>query len=372
MQGISSPQVPLPDKNKLKVQLSGFYGRIGESRNLAICTDNEGYKIPSEWMRRLLEPEYYSFHRAAYPFIQFKVCIPNDDDGSDGSDSNITTFVAVAHSHCFEEFLLDDEEFNPSEEIKSNAIANDIHLFRWASGLPAILNGAEIERQFLAKVEELSAEQQIAEKKELLFKLMELMKNEKVKLSQEFTVDSLLLDMKKEYIRLNVGKNIQQLALRFFRVTIHAESEFKLSVFAKTQRESNHLGILTKLLSKLTEFKLMELMETEKVKRSKEFTVDSPLLDLKKEYIRLKVEKDIRHLDDDIRKKQETFSYCVAMLLGCLDALAGRKVVHKNLFNLKLLEIFKFFLKADSLVLMVCICIRQLFAVVSLLIAGSS
>jgi hypothetical protein len=60
------------------------------------------------------------------------------------------------------------------------------------------------------------------------------------------------------------------------------------------------------------------------------------------------------------------------MLLGCLDALAGRKVVHKNLFNLKLLEIFKFFLKADSLVLMVCICIRQLFAVVSLLIAGSS
>ncbi len=318
-------EVPLTDRNKLKVQLSGFYGRIcknGDDRDLAICTENEGCKIPSECMRRLLEPEYYSYHRAAYPFIQFKVTVPQDDGilndsvpmddevpSINSAQTNPTTFVAVASSHCFEEFWLDDTDWKPPEEDKMNATE---------------------------------------EKTESLQKLMKLVEN--------------------------------------FRDTLRAESELNLSVFSKTQRQKNHLDILDgpEIVSQIEQMsadeqikerkekllsKLKELVENEKVKLSPEYTMESTLSEMKREYIRLKVEKDIQHLDDQIRKKQEKFSLCVDTLLGCLEALVGSKVIHKNLVNLKLLETFKFFLNSDSLVLKVWVFVLQLFMIFTTRIA---
>ncbi len=140
-------EVPLPDKNKLKVQLSGFYGRIGDNGNkpnLAICTENEGCKIPSEWMRRLLEPEYYSLHRAAYPSIQFEVKIPQDHDSSkhagpsdvsgaprSSTEANASHlhFSAVAPSYCFEEFWLEDRDCRPGQDEYRTTI-NALQCFR--------------------------------------------------------------------------------------------------------------------------------------------------------------------------------------------------------------------------------------------------
>jgi hypothetical protein len=130
-----------------KVQLAGFYGRIGKKlhnsgheEDLAICTENEGCKIPAEWMRRFLEPEYYPSHRAAYPFIKFKVTIPKNDDedaalterevpSRSSADANPTTFVAVAPSHCFEELWLNDKDSIP-EEDKYRATLKALQCFR--------------------------------------------------------------------------------------------------------------------------------------------------------------------------------------------------------------------------------------------------
>jgi hypothetical protein len=130
-----------------KVQLAGFYGRIGKKlpnsgheEDLAIFTENEGCKIPAEWMRRFLEPEYYPSHRAAYPFIKFMVTIPKDDDkdaavtehevpSRSSADANPTTFVAVARSHCFEELWLNDKDCIP-EQDKHRATLKALQCFR--------------------------------------------------------------------------------------------------------------------------------------------------------------------------------------------------------------------------------------------------
>ncbi len=290
-------EVPLPDKNKLKVQLSGFYGRIGDN-GLAICTENEGCKIPSEWMRRLLEPEYYSLHRAAYPFIKFEVKIPQDHDSSrhagladvgsapgpsaEANPSHLH-FSAVAASHCFEEFWLDDRDGKAGEEETSATIR----------------------------------------------------------------------------------------ALQCFRDTLSAESELNLSIFSKNQRQQNHLDILdgpaiVSQIEKMSEeeqlkektdllLKLKELEEADKRKLSQAYTKDSSLLEMKIEYIQLKIGKDIEHLDAEISKKKLHFSGTIDKLLACLESLPGGKVIQKSFLNLKLLEAFKFFLNSDDLVVKVCV-----------------
>jgi hypothetical protein len=300
-------EVPLPDRNKLKVQLSGFYGRIGENgdkRDLAICTENEGCKIPSEWMRRLLEPEYYSLHRAAYPFIKFEVKIPQDHDSSkhagqpdvDGAprssaeaDPSHLHFSAVASSHCFEEFWLDDRDCKP-EEDESNTVIKALQCFRDTLSAESELNFSIFSKnqrqrnhvdildgpEIVSQIQKMSEEEQLEEKKDLLKKLEELRK-------------------------------------------------------------------------------LEEPEETEKKKLSKTFTMESNLLDMKIDYIQWKIRKDIEHLDAEISKKRSLFSESIDNLLGCLEGLAECKVVHKSLLNLKLLEAFKFLLNSDDFFMKVCV-----------------
>ncbi len=296
-------EVPLPDKNKLKVQLSGFYGRIGDNGNkhgLAIYTDNEGCKIPSEWIRRLLEPEYYSSHRAAYPFIKFEVKIPQDHGSSKHAGLSDTVsapgpnteanpsplnFSAVASSHCFEEFLLDDRDDGTGEE-ETGATIRALQCFR----------------------DTLSAESEL--------NLSIFSKNQR----QQNHLD--ILD----------GPEI-------------------VSQIAKMSEEEQ-LKEKTDLL-----LKMEELEETEKRKLSQAYTKDSNLLAMKIEYIQWKIGKDIEHLDSEISKKRSHFIGTIDKLLECLDSLPGSKVIQKSFLNLKLLEAFKFFLNSDDLVVKVCVLI---------------
>jgi hypothetical protein len=117
-------EIPLHADHKLKTYLSGIYGRIGNDvKQTAISTENEGYRIPSECMRRLLEPEYYSNHKASYPFIKFHVEIMQkkaqleDTSGHGGAAvPRDFAFVATCSSHCVEELWLSDKDFTPDDK----------------------------------------------------------------------------------------------------------------------------------------------------------------------------------------------------------------------------------------------------------------
>jgi hypothetical protein len=255
-------------------------------------------------MRRLLEPEYYSLHRAAYPFIKFEVKIPQDHDSSkhagqsdvDGAprssaeaDPSHLHFSAVASSHCFEEFWLDDRDCKPDED-ESNTVIKALQCFR----------------------DTLSAESEL--------NLSIFSKNQR----QRNHID--ILDGPE------IVSQIQKMS------------------------EEEQLKEKTDLLKKLEELrKLEEPEETEKKKLSKSFTMESSLLDMKIDYIQWKIRKDIEHLDAEISKKRSLFSESIDNLLGCLEGLAECKVVHKSLLNLKLLEAFKFLLNSDDCFMKVCV-----------------
>jgi hypothetical protein len=124
-------EVEMPLPNKLKAPLSGFYGRIGKSSeggtlDAAICSDNEGCKIPSTCMRLFMEPEYYLEYGAAYPVIKFQVTIPrdrassiNEDAAQSGASADDApsplSFVATVSSYCIEELWLDDRDCRPDD-----------------------------------------------------------------------------------------------------------------------------------------------------------------------------------------------------------------------------------------------------------------
>ena len=101
-------------KQKIKTHMCRIYGRIAPKNNgteNGIATINEGNKLPAEWMRHVLEPEYYQSSTAVFPVVKFELIVPQCSAASVSGDH--TTYVAEsALSYC-EELGSNDKHSRP-------------------------------------------------------------------------------------------------------------------------------------------------------------------------------------------------------------------------------------------------------------------
>jgi hypothetical protein len=146
-------------------------------------------------------------------------------------------FFAVATSHCFEEFWLDDRD-GKTEEDETGATIKALQCFRDTLSAQSelnlsifsknqrqqnhleILDGPEI----VSQIEKMSEEEQLKEKTDLLLKFKELEETEQKKLPQAYTKDSSLSEMKIEYIQWKIAKDIEHLDAEISKKQSHFSS----------------------------------------------------------------------------------------------------------------------------------------------------
>lgn len=151
--------------HKMKTHMSRVYGRLASKRNgkdNGIPSDNEGNKLPAEWMRRLMEPEYYQCTRAVYPVVEFKLTVPGDDDANDSvvklnvsendntndsgasaGTSNVNasrTYYAAAPSPYFDEHGLPDKHSKQDLKPKTDDVSQALRRFREVLKVESKLN----------------------------------------------------------------------------------------------------------------------------------------------------------------------------------------------------------------------------------------
>lgn len=91
-----------------QVHICRVYGRLKHIKEInpkSIQTLNEGFKLPADFLRRLMEPEYYDTYSssARYPCIEFTLRIPLQDDSK---KSTIHSYKAQASPYLFQELWL--------------------------------------------------------------------------------------------------------------------------------------------------------------------------------------------------------------------------------------------------------------------------
>jgi hypothetical protein len=138
------------DISKMKTRMCRVYGRLASKENgkeNGISSDNEGNKLPAEWMRRLMEPEYYLCPRAVYPVVQFKLTVPENDDANDSvvsaRTSNVVTdrtYCAVAASPYFDEHGLSDKQSKQDLKPKMDVVSQALRSFREVLKVESKLN----------------------------------------------------------------------------------------------------------------------------------------------------------------------------------------------------------------------------------------
>jgi hypothetical protein len=144
--------------HKMKTHMSRVYGRLASKQNgkdNGISSENEGNKLPAEWMRRVMEPEYYQCTRPVYPVVEFKLTVPENDDAND-SVSSARASLAIAGrayytavpSHYFDEHGLPDkhskQDLKPKkatlEPTKTDEVSQAVRCFREVLKVESKLN----------------------------------------------------------------------------------------------------------------------------------------------------------------------------------------------------------------------------------------
>jgi hypothetical protein len=138
-----SPLFFRESKQKIKTHMSRVYGRLAPKDNgveNGVSTNNEGNKLPAEWMRRLMEPEYYQSSSAAFPVLKFSLTIPRINDPSSGSAFELgdhfgtiasnETYVAETTLPYFEELGLSDKNSKQDNKPGQDRIDNALRCFR--------------------------------------------------------------------------------------------------------------------------------------------------------------------------------------------------------------------------------------------------
>ena len=91
-----------------QVHICRVYGRLKHIKEInpkSIQTLNEGFKLPADFLRRLMEPEYYDTYAssARYPCIEFTLKIPLQDDSK---KNTFHSYKAQASPYLFQELWL--------------------------------------------------------------------------------------------------------------------------------------------------------------------------------------------------------------------------------------------------------------------------
>ncbi len=125
--------------HKMKTRMSRIYGRLApkhDGKENGISSENEGNKLPAEWMRRLMEPEYYQCPKAVYPVVEFKLIVPSGASNEVASH----TYCAVAASFCFEEHGLSDKHSKQDLKPKMDDVSQALRCFREVLDVESKLN----------------------------------------------------------------------------------------------------------------------------------------------------------------------------------------------------------------------------------------
>jgi hypothetical protein len=112
-------------KQKIKTHMCRIYGRIAPNNGTenGIATDNEGNKLPAEWMRHVLEPEYYQSSTAVFPVVKFELIVPQC------SAASVTYVAESALSYC-EELGSTDKHSRPEDKAENDATDAALRCFR--------------------------------------------------------------------------------------------------------------------------------------------------------------------------------------------------------------------------------------------------
>lgn len=113
-------------KQKIRTHMCRIYGRIapqnsGTENGIATC--NEGNKLPAEWMRHLLEPEYYLSSTAAFPVVKFELIVPACSAAS-------VSYVAESALSYSEELGSNDKHSRPEDKTENDATDAALRCFR--------------------------------------------------------------------------------------------------------------------------------------------------------------------------------------------------------------------------------------------------